>query len=61
MSRIEAYTQLLLGNVVYMPKFSQLPWRMLEDRRIVVGASHIDRTKDFLTLHTLANGWELYE
>lgn len=61
MTRIEAYTQLLMGKVVYIPKINQLPWRMLEDRSIVVGASHMDMTKHFLTMHTLANGWELYE
>lgn len=52
---------MLKGKVVYIPKVNQLPWRMLEDRSIVVGASHMDMTKHFLTMHTLANGWELYE
>lgn len=61
MTRIEAYTQMLMGKAVYVPKINQLPWRMLEDRSIVVGASHMNRTKHFLTMYTLANGWELYE
>ena len=61
MTRIEAYTQMLLGKAVYIPKINQLPWRMLEDRSIVVGASYMDMTKHFLTMYTLANGWELYE
>ena len=61
MTRIEAYAQLLMGKAVYIPKINQLPWRMLEDRRIVVGASHMDMTKQFLTMHTLANGCKLYE
>lgn len=61
MSRLEAYKHMLMGIAVYIPKINQLPWRMLEDRSIVVGASHMDMTKHFLTMHTLANGWELYE
>lgn len=61
MTRIEAYTQMLMGKAVYIPKVNQLPWRMLEDRSIVVGASHMDMTRQFLTMYTLANGWELYE
>lgn len=61
MTRVEAYAQLLMGKTVCIPKVNQLPWIMLEDRSIVVGASHMDMTKHFLTMHTLANGWELYE
>lgn len=61
MTRIEAYTQMLMGKAVYIPKINQLPWRMLDDRSIVVGASHMDMTKHFLTMYTLANGCELYE
>lgn len=61
MTRIEAYTQLLIGKVVFIPRVMNKPWRMLEDRSIVVGASHLDMTQHFLTMHTLANGWELYE
>ena len=61
MSRLEAYKHMLMGKAVYIPKINQLLWRMLEDRSIVVGASHMDMTKHFPTMHTLANGWELYE
>lgn len=60
MTRIEAYTQLLMGKVVYIPRVMNKPWRMLEDRRIVVGTGY-DMTVHFLTMHNLANGWELYE
>lgn len=61
MTRVEAYAQLLMGKAVCIPKINQVPWVMLEDRSIVVGASNMVMTKHFLTMHTLANGWELYE
>lgn len=61
MTRVEAYAQLLMGKAVCIPKINQVPWVMLEDRSIVVGASNMVMPKHFLTMHALANGWELYE
>ena len=61
MTRIEAYTQMLMGKVVCIPKVNNLPWRMLEDRRIVVGDRHMDMTDYFLSIYVPNNGWELYE
>lgn len=61
MTRTEAYAQLLMGKVVCIPKVNNLPWRMLEDRRIVVGDRHMDMTDYFLSIYVPNNGWELYE
>lgn len=61
MTRIEAYTQLLMGNLVSHTSIPSDPWSLTPDRRIIIDFGSLEFTDEFMNFTMYKDGWSLYE
>lgn len=61
MTRIEAYAQLLMGNLVSHTSIPGDSWSLTTDRRIIIDFGSLEFTDEFMHFTMYKDGWSLYE
>lgn len=61
MTRVEAYAQLLMGNLVSHSTTPEYPWSITSDRSIIVNFGSLEFTDEFMNFTIYKDGWSLYE
>lgn len=61
MTRVEAYAQLLMGNLVTHDSTVGDSWSLTTDRRVIIDFGRLDFTDQFMYFTIYKDGWELYE
>lgn len=61
MTRVEAYAQLLMGNLVSHLSIPGDTWSLTPDRKIIIDFGSLEFTDEFMNFTMYKDGWKLYE